>query len=79
MSIEENALYTPAEVAGLLRCGKSNVYNLISRGEIAVTRVGAGKACLRVRGSGVLAFLESRTEGGPRPLGEFEHLGKYLN
>jgi excisionase family DNA binding protein len=79
MTIEENAIYTPAEVAGLLRCGKSNVYNLIGTGDLAVTRIGAGKKGFRVRGSDITAFLDSRKEGGPSPQGSFKHLGRFLN
>jgi excisionase family DNA binding protein len=57
MSIEENAIYTPAEVADLLRCGKTNIYDLISGGHMAVIRVGAGKKGFRVKGADILAFL----------------------
>lgn len=67
MLIEENAIYTPAEVAELLRCGKSNVYDLIGSGVLAVTRIGAGKKGFRIRGLDIYAFLDSRKTGGPKP------------
>jgi excisionase family DNA binding protein len=79
MTIEENAIYTPAEVAGLLRCSRSNVYSLIKGGDLAVIRVGAGTSGMRVAGSDITVFLESRKEGGPSPQSSFKHLGKFLN
>jgi hypothetical protein len=75
MSIEPDRLYLVAEVADILRCGKTNVYDLLGAGTLARTTIGAGKKGLRVRGSDLLAFLDSRRAGGPRPLGSF----KYLN
>lgn len=76
--INPDCLYTTAEVAERLRCGPQNVYNLILKGEIASTRVGAGNAGKRVRGSDLAAFLDERTEGGPSPKGNFKHLAKWL-
>lgn len=72
--IDKDCLYTPTEVATWLRCGKSNVYDLMLSGDLASTRVGAGKAGKRVRGSDIAAFLEERTEGGPSPKGTFRYL-----
>lgn len=74
MVIEENAVYKPDEVAKLLRCGRSNVYELMALGKIATTSVGAGMKGKRIMGSAVLAFLEARTEGGPQPRGTFKYL-----
>jgi len=77
--VDPDGLYTPTEVATWLRCGKTNVYDLMTQGELASTRVGAGKAGLRVRGSSLIAFLDERTDGGPSPRGKFKFLGKYLD
>lgn len=78
-AIEPDRLYTPQEVAERLTCGKTNVYDLMTGGELATTRIGAGKRGLRVRGSDITAFLDARTEGGPSPRSTYKHLGKYLN
>ena len=78
MTIEENAIYTPAEVAGLLRCGKTNIYDLITGGDLAVTRIGAGKKGFRVQGSDIVAFLDARKTGGPKPQGTTGSFGRYL-
>ncbi len=72
--INPDTLYVPAEVAGMLRCGKTNVYDLIKSGDLAVTKIGAGSAGMRVKGSALQAFLEARTEGGPKPKGRFKFL-----
>ncbi len=71
-----DVLYSVSQTAGFLGCGKSNAYDLMLSGELARTRIGAGSKGLRVRGSDILAFLESRREGGPRPQGTFRHLPK---
>lgn len=76
--IASTALYTPQEVADILRCGKSNVYELITSGELAVIRVGAGKHGMRIKASDIDAFLESRRTGGPTAPGGFKHLKRYL-
>jgi hypothetical protein len=65
--IEGNELYTPAEVAAKLRCSKTNVYDLFNGGDLAVIKVGANNSGLRVKGSDLLSFVESRKEGGPQP------------
>jgi hypothetical protein len=44
-----------------------------------VTKGGAGRKGLRVRGSALLEFLGSRTDGGPKPMMTYKHLAKYLN
>jgi excisionase family DNA binding protein len=77
--IEPDVLYTVTHAADFLGCGKTNVYELLLTGEMARTRVGAGKKGLRVRGSDLLLFLDSRREGGPAPRGTFKHLGRYLD
>ena len=74
MTVEANKLYLPSEVADILRCGRTNVYDLMASGELATTAVGAGKKGNRVMGSAILAFLEARTEGGPKPNGSFKLL-----
>lgn len=76
--INPDCLYTPAEVATWLRCGKTNVYELMLGGELASTRVGSGKAGKRIRGSDIAAFLDERTDGGPGSRGDFKFL-KALN
>lgn len=64
-SIDPDALYTVLEAADRLRCGRSNLYDLLETGELAVTRIGAGRMGLRVRGSDLIAFLDARRDGGP--------------
>jgi hypothetical protein len=76
--LDDDRLYFPAEVAAFLRCGKTNVYDLLTAGDLAVTRIGAGRKGLRVRGADIRAFLDDRKDGGPRPAGSFRHLSKYL-
>lgn len=72
--IKPAALYKVDEIAVILRCGKTNVYDLLRRGDLASTRIGTGRMGLRVMGSDLLAFLESRKEGGPKPQGTFKFL-----
>lgn len=74
MPIDSDQLYTVDEVAGILRCGKTNAYDLLTSGELARTPIGAGKKGLRVRGQDIVAFLDSRREGGPKPQGSFKYL-----
>jgi excisionase family DNA binding protein len=76
--LEADRLYSAREVAEVLRCGKTNVYDLIDSGQIAVTRIGSGKKGIRVRGEDVTAFLDDRREGGPAPKTKFKFL-KSLN
>lgn len=73
-AIRSDFLYTPGEVALLLRCGKTNVYELMIRGDLASTKVGAGNKGLRIRGADITAFLDSRTGGGPAPQMSFKRL-----
>lgn len=72
--IRPNALYTALEAAELLRCGKTNIYDAWQSGELAVINIGVGKKGKRVKGSHLLEFLDSRTEGGPRPKMAFKRL-----
>lgn len=72
--IEMDALYKPAVVASFLSCGKTNVYELLNSGELARTRIGAGISGVRVKGSDIAAFIDSRREGGPQPRGTFKYL-----
>ena len=75
MAIDKDAIYTPNQVAGLLCCGKSNVYDLLGAGDLAVTRIGAKGKCFRIRGSDILAFLDERKTGGPQPRVRYKLLG----
>jgi excisionase family DNA binding protein len=72
--IDPAGIYTIAEVAKLLRCGQTNVYQLASAKQLAVIQLGAGTKGFRVRGSDLLAFLDSRKVGGPEPRQQFRHL-----
>jgi hypothetical protein len=72
--LEPDYLYVPSEVADYLRCGKANVYNLMSTGALAVTKIGAGSKGLKVKGSDILLFLDDRKEGGPSPKGNYKFL-----
>lgn len=73
--LEPDRIYTIAEVAAWLRCSSTNVYDLMSAGELAFTRIGAGRKGFRVRGSDLLSFLDARKEGGPRPAPRYARLG----
>ena len=76
--IDPGAIYTVSEAADFLRCAKSNVYDLVSSRLIATVKVGAGNAGFRMVGKDILAFIESRRSGGPKPLITFENLrGKF--
>ncbi len=76
--IEATRLYEPNEVAVLLGCSRTNVYDLMMAGDLARRAIGAGKKGFKVMGSDILAFLDSRKEGGPSPQGSFKYL-KNLN
>ena len=65
-------IYLPLEVAKRLRVGKSHLYALIAKGELRVIRVGK---CIRIRGSDITAYEDSRADGGPTPSMNY----KYLN
>jgi excisionase family DNA binding protein len=73
-AIDPDMLYTANEAADRLRCSPANVYALLETGELAVTRTGAGRKGLKVKGASIVAFLEERTEGGPAPRMRFKHL-----
>lgn len=72
--IEPLRLYDPAEAAALLGCSRANLYNLMQSGALARRAIGAGKKGFKVMGSDLLAFLDSRKEGGPAPEGSFKYL-----
>lgn len=72
--IDAEAIYTPSEVCEILKCGKSNVYDLLTSGALAVTKIGAGRHGFRVKGSDLSAFLSDRTAGGPSPRSAFKYL-----
>jgi excisionase family DNA binding protein len=74
MSVDPNKVYLVIEAAEILRCGKTNAYELIASGDLASTKIGAGRKGIRVMGSDILAFLESRREGGPKPQGSLKYL-----
>ncbi len=76
MTIEPSAIYTPSQACEHLTCSLSNVYDLISSGQLARVAIGAGKKGYRILGSDLLLFLESRREGGPQPKGTFKYLGR---
>jgi len=67
MQINPDRYYRPSEVASVLGCGKTNVYDLIAHRDLACTRIGAGNGGIRIHGAALLEFLRSRTEGGPTP------------
>jgi hypothetical protein len=59
MAIDPDRLYA-AEVADILRCGKTNAYDLLGSKAITPTRIGSGGRGLRARGADILAFLDAR-------------------
>lgn len=75
LPINQDRIYTPAQVADWLQCSTTNVYRLIDSGELAYTRIGASKKGFKIKGSDLLAFLESRKVGGPKPRMAFKRLG----
>lgn len=76
--INIDSIYTPAEASVILRCGKTNVYDLMESGELAVIRTGAGKKGYKVKGSDLILFLNERSEGGPTPKGNLKHLSRFI-
>lgn len=72
--IDPEIFYRPQEVADILRCSKTNVYDLMRTGLLARTKIGAGKTGFRVRGGDLLDFIEAHTQGGPAPKMTFKHL-----
>jgi len=74
MNIDSEKFYVASEVADILRCSLANVYSLLNREEIRRTSVGAGKSGIRVQGSDLLAFIESRKSGGPKLTAAFKYL-----
>src|SRR5262249_50227033 len=79
MTIDPDKIYIVAEVAAILRCGKSNVYDLLYTGELACIPVGAGRKGRRVMGRDLLAFLDSRREGGPQQPATFKHISRWMD
>ena len=63
--MEKIVCYKVKEVAEQLRCSPSNVYDLVRDGHLAALRVGSTKRGIRIIGSDILAFVKSRTTGGP--------------
>jgi excisionase family DNA binding protein len=74
MAIDPDILYTVAEVAAVFKCGKTNVYDLLESGSLAVTRIGANNSGLRVLGADLSVFIQSKKSGGPAPKSAFKYL-----
>jgi excisionase family DNA binding protein len=53
-------LYAPIQVAELLGVSLRTVRNWIAAGDLAHTRLGAGKRLIRVREDDLMAFLDRR-------------------
>jgi excisionase family DNA binding protein len=73
-SVVPECFYRPKEVAAILNCSQTNVYDLMRSGQLARTKIGAGKTGFRVRGSDLMNFIEQNTEGGPSPKMSFKYL-----
>ncbi len=73
--IDPNTLYVAKEASKRIRCNSSHIYSLIASGDLASIRIGHGQGGLRVLGSDLLAFLNSRRQGGPEPRMNFKRLG----
>src|SRR4051812_10794038 len=73
-TIEPAAIYTAQEAADLLRCSVGNIYDVIEIEDLAVIRTGSHRKGFRIKGSDLLAFMEDRTSGGPKPKFVFKHL-----
>ena len=73
-TINPETLYKADEAGELMRCGKTNVYDLWQSGKLAVVNTGNGKKGKRVRGAAIIKFLESNEQGGPAPTSSFKHL-----
>jgi excisionase family DNA binding protein len=64
LTIETAKDPTPAEVAAVLRIGRSTVFSLIHRGELRHLRVGNGqRARVLVYKSDLQAWIESSKQG----------------
>ena len=74
--IQPDTLYSVSQTAGFLGCASRTFTICCYPGNWRGTPIGSGSKGLRVRGSDILAFLDSRREGGPRPKGTFKHLPK---
>jgi Helix-turn-helix domain len=64
--IQPSALYKIEAVSKLLGCGKTNVYDLVNSRALAHVPIGSGKKGIRIQGSDILSFIQSRKVGGPR-------------
>jgi hypothetical protein len=58
-----NGVYSPCEVAALLKCGITALYEYIREDQIKSFRIGDGKKRphIRVKGSDLLEFIKNRT------------------
>jgi excisionase family DNA binding protein len=66
--INPDTFYTCKDAAALLRVGQSTVYDMIRSGDVATVRTGTAKG-YRIKGADLLAWIDSRKEGGPRRQG----------
>ncbi len=60
--IFENALYTPGEVAWLLKIGRAKTYELLRSGKIKIKKLGEGKIRppIRVSGKELLNYIHNK-------------------
>lgn len=73
-SIDPEAIYNVKQVALRLDCKLTNVYDLINSRQLAHVPMGAGKKGIRVLGRDIIAFIESRRTGGPKPKSSYKYL-----
>lgn len=59
-------LFTIPETATRLRCSRDHVYDLITRGELAATDIGCGRAKTRVSEAALAAYVAVRTRPARR-------------
>lgn len=60
--IEEDSVYTPGEIAWLLKIGRDRTYKLLRSGKLNIIRLGEGKIRppIRVTGKELLRWLHKR-------------------
>ena len=59
--VDPEMSFKPREVADVLNCSLTNVYDLMRSGQVARTKVGPGKKGYRVCGSDLIAFIKEAT------------------
>ena len=59
--ILENAIYTPCEVAFLLKVGRDIIYKMVKNGEIKFSRIGDKKTKppIRILGSDLIDYMKN--------------------